>query len=237
MEESDEQYQFIFWDGIAKLADTLDSQYRATKRCIDRIAADQVRSLYIHVFFNGDVNSAISAMKPCCLSFSFRDIKYRRYVLAIHAAAQFFPLVFACDLFLGLKEALLNRNVEKIFTDPTAAMAAHAIFLRCFKLNIHYLGTVVGDESEWRNTLDTQESRATLERYAGNVRDVEYVLDKVVWPRGFSLSAAESLSVSERDTLVAVIEVLHRTMMAIYDGEFTVRRYVATGAYSSKIYT
>ena len=230
----DEKNQVVFWDGISKLADQLDSQYRLTKRWIDRLASDHVRRLYVHVFFGGDVNSSISDRKPCCLSFSFMDIKGRRFTLAIHVAAPFFPLVFSCDLFRGLKDALLDRNVEKVFLSTAAANAAHSIFLRCFKINVRFMCTVLKDDSEWRDALDRSESRAVLARYARFVtQNREEVIDTVVRPAEFSLSAAESLSVGERDLLSAVVVLLHTVMIAIHTGEFTVRRYVATGSYFS----
>lgn len=230
----DEKNQVVFWDGIAKLSDQLDSQYRTTKRWIDRIGADNVNRLYVHVFFGGDVDSSISGLKPCCLSFSFFDIKMRRFILAIHVAAQFFPLVFASDLFRGLKDALLDRNVEKVFISKSDANAAHSILLRCFKINMRYMRTIVGDESDWRNALDRTDSRASIARYAEFItRDRDTVIDTVVRPCDFSLSAAESLSVGERDMLNSVIVLLHTLMIAVHTGEFTVRRYVATGSYFS----
>jgi hypothetical protein len=228
--------QTIFCDGVSFLSNSLTAEYRSTINWMEYLV--QFRpDLAVHVFVSGDVASTVAHGKPCCVSFSYVTRRRDVVALAVHVSAQFSRVLFNSPLFGPLRNALLDPSHPKVCATGPAALEAHAVLQRLFRINVTTFRALAETNELWSHHFRSDQlSIRTIVGYirrlmsGGNYARVdEQVIVEAVTAASYSLSSASALHTEESNNLKLVVAVLHRTIVGVLSNEFDRRRRIATG--------
>jgi len=229
------RHLIVFWDGISYLSDLNSLEHRLANDWFAVLQRERP-AVNIHVLGSGDVNSTVAHNKPCCISFSYVSQNQDIMTLAVHIAGQFSPVLFNSQLFLPLRDILMDPCYVKNCATRDSAHQVHTLFQHYFKINIARFRAFTESNWMWSQVLRSEESSPVLQGYLRRlIADFDYgridqksVLEAVT-SASYSLSSAGSLVSEDTRQLRMIVGMMHRTMIGLANREFDRRRRVAIG--------